>query len=110
MIPGMLCYSETAFSFWVSSSFPSGGPRHRRLGAVEPDLTDIVAHHQHVQDRPSIRSAGVSAAFGRQMNSVRHDIVRRELGSRKTTRNIHGIVVAAQVEIGIEKELLSQAV
>ena len=73
----------------------------------EADIADVDRDHQHVRDRPAVRAACIGAPFGRQMNSVRHDIIRSELRSVETAGNVDVIIVTPQSEIMIKEKILN---
>ena len=70
----------------------------------ETDFADVDGYHQHVQDRSASGATRVGAAFGRQMNAVRHDVIGSELRCGETACNINTVVVAPQSKVMIKEE------
>ena len=77
---------------------------------LELDSTDIDGHHEHFQDRAAIWSARIGATLGGQAHTVRRHVIRGQLRGRKSARDIHAIVVAAERQVRAEEEILNEAV
>src|SRR6516164_8538038 len=88
------------------------------LGSVRIDVTclregyfaDLHRNHQQIQYRAPIGAARIGATPARQANAVGLGIFQHHLSGGEATGDVDTVVVAAELEFLVKKEILNLAV
>jgi hypothetical protein len=76
----------------------------------EGNLAEVDRNHQHIQDRTPVGAARIGATLARQAHAVCLGIFQHQLRGGETTGDVDTVVVAAELELFVEEEILNLAV
>src|SRR5215472_875533 len=103
----MAAYGLTMWSAGRKARSALGPARFGRLG--EGNVADVDPYHQHVQDWSPIGAARIGATLARQAHAVGLGMFQHQLRGGEATGNIDAVVMAAELEFLVKKEILNFA-